>query len=150
MKTTLTIGLLAGALLASAGINVRYMRMTADTDQPCSRSGGVPCAGERATCPLSEQLDLTEQQQKRLFGCCGGVCAKRRCELSGRTDELMAQLEQALNADPVDREQVIKLADEIAQLRAQEWKDRVRCVLEVRETLTPSQLERLAATVATP
>ena len=65
-------------------------------------------------------------------------------------DELMAKLEQALNADTLDREQVIKLADEIAQLRAEEWKDRVRCVLEVRETLTPGQLERLAATVATP
>lgn len=150
MKTTIAISLLSGALLASAGMNVYCLRESAPP--------GVPCAGEYApceaasqpTCQMVKRLGLTTGQCQEIFGCCGGVCGRQRDELGRRIGVRMAELERALNAEQLDRRRIDELAGEIAELRAKRWKDRIQCVLRVRETLTPEQLERLVATVEGP
>lgn len=55
-----------------------------------------------------------------------------------------------LNAEPLDRERIAQLVDEIATLRVQGWKDRIQGIVQVRETLTGEQLERLMAAVQGP
>ena len=150
MKATLTIWLLSGALVASAGLNVYRARPAVDTAPPCA-AGARPCAASSGKgCPLTETLGLTDAQRRELVGCCGGMCASKRDECGQQIRTRIAELERELNKEELDRAAVARLADEIAQLRAQEWKNRIQCILQVRETLTPAQVERLVESVATP
>jgi len=148
MRTTVTMWLLCGALVASAGLNVYHVGRAAQTAEPLPDV--ARCAGTQPVCPMVERLGLTESQRQQLVGCSAGVCGRECAARGQRLRELLRELESALNADPVDRQGIDRLADEIAGLRASEWKNRVNCILQVRETLTPSQLERLVASVEAP
>jgi Spy/CpxP family protein refolding chaperone len=149
MKATFTIWLLAGALVASAGLNVYY-----------ARTAGVPAKSDflaasaspetRPVCNMVEHLGLTESQRSRLSGCCKGTCARQRHESGERMRDLLAALERELNAESLDRQRVAQLADEVAALRTVEWKDRIQCVLQVSETLTREQRQRLLASATAP
>ncbi len=150
MKTTIAISLLGGALLASAGLNVQHLRQSAPAGEPLSGGCATGEAASQPTCRMVEQLGLTKGQCQKIFGCRGGECALRRGEVSRCLRARIADLQRELNAKQIDRQRINELADEIVELRAQEWKDRIQCILQVRETLTPEQLERLAAIVEGP
>ncbi|MGD8451451.1 MAG: periplasmic heavy metal sensor [Phycisphaerae bacterium] len=149
MKTTLVICVLVGAFTASAGLNVYHaaqpVPVPAVCDQPCGRM-----AGGEGVCPLTQAVGLTEAQRERLNGCCRGTCARQRSAVRDRLRQLMTELQDALNANPIDLEQVDSLTEKIAAARAQEWQERIRCVLQVRELLTPEQVQQLMAAVESP
>lgn len=146
MKKTLAILVLVGALTASAGVNVYHTigGYTASDDEPARVVGPT-----KRVCPSLEELGLTAGQRKKLSGCCG-MCTNRRNELQKEIRTLIADLERELNAPSVNAERVYQLADELGELRAQELKSRVNTIVQVRETLTPSQLERLVDAVEEP
>jgi Spy/CpxP family protein refolding chaperone len=149
MKATFTIWLLAGALAASAGLNVYLAESaTASAQSEPARMSATP--ETHPVCNMVEQLGLTESQCSRLSGCCKGACARQRHESGQRMHELLASLERELNAEPLDHQRVMQLADEVAALRSIEWKDRIQCVLQVSETLTRAQRERLLASATAP
>ncbi|MFH1746433.1 MAG: periplasmic heavy metal sensor [Planctomycetota bacterium] len=151
MKTAIVISLLSGALLASATLNVLALRQVDSSSPPC-KTGNTTCAavGSQPTCRMVEQLGLTPTQCQQLFGCCGGACGQRRSESDQRLQVLLKELNQELNATQFDRQHINKLTDEIARLRTAEWQDTIQCILRVRETLTPDQLERLVSSVEGP
>jgi Spy/CpxP family protein refolding chaperone len=146
MKSSLTIWLLLGALAASAGLNVYHAVRSAGAGD----ARDVCPIATRPACRLVEQLALSESQRQKLFGCCGGRCGRESEERGRRIRELTADLERELNGQAIDRERVAGLADELAGLRAEEWKFRLQCIMQVRETLTPAQRERLIAAAENP
>jgi Spy/CpxP family protein refolding chaperone len=130
--------------MASAGLNAFLAGQRMTSTEPCGAGRLCPITGTRPACPLADELQLTEEQRVKIFDCCGGgVCRRQREQQAKALDDLIVQLERALEAQTVDSQLVRKLADEIASLRAQEWKDRIQCVLQVRSALTPEQLARL-------
>lgn len=149
MRKTVAILLLLGALGASAAINAYY---TTRTDERAASDMGEPtnvAAQTKRVCPSLDELKLTSTQRAQLSGCCG-KCGTWRNQLQQKTDALIAELERQLNATSFNKERIYQLADEIGELRAQELKSRVHSIVQVRETLTPSQLERLVAAAKEP
>ena len=144
MRQSLVIWLLAGALLGSAALNAFLVGQRRTSASPCAAGGFCPITLDRPNCPLADELQLSEEQRVKIFSCCGGgVCLRQREQQAKVLEDSLAQLEQALTADKIDSQLVESLADKIAGLRAQEWKDRIHCVLQVRMALTPEQLARL-------
>lgn len=150
MKTTLIICVLVGALTASAGLNVYHAAQAGPPasicDQPCGRERDM---GE-AVCPLAQAVGLTEAQRERLHGCCRGTCARQRSAARDKLRQLMGELQAALNTDSIDLARIDALTEEIATQRAREWHERIRCILQVRELLTPEQVQQLMAAVEGP
>lgn len=149
MRKTVAILVLVGALSASATINLYY---TARADERGGPDIGEPAnvaAQTKRVCPSLDELNLTPTQRAQLSGCCG-KCGMRRSKVKQEIDELVVKLQRELNAPSVNAERVYELADELGELRAQELKSRVHSIVQVRETLTPSQLERLVAAVKEP
>ena len=149
MRKTVAILVLVGALGASAAINLHY---TARADERGAPDIGEPTdvtAQTERVCPSLDELKLTPTQHAQLSGCCG-KCRASRNQLQRKTDALVVELERELNTPSVNAERVYQLADELGELRAQELKSRVHSIVQVRETLTPSQLERLVDAVKEP
>ena len=150
MKTSFIIWLLCGGLVASTALNVHHLRIGASPQRPCDQ-GRAPCAQRaQAACPIAEELGLSESQRQRICAGCTASCARECDRRDQRVAALLTELQRELNAEALDRERVTHLADQIAALHAQEWKSRIQCIVQVRETLRPDQLERLVATVAGP
>lgn len=144
MRRPVAIFLLAGAFVASASLNIYHT--VRGYSARANASAEVPVSGKRI-CPSLQELGLTPGQREKLAGCCG-MCANRRDELQKKIASLIAELERELNASSLNVERVYGLADQVGELRAQELKSRIHSIVQVRETLTPSQLERLVAAVA--
>jgi Spy/CpxP family protein refolding chaperone len=89
-------------------------------------------------------VELSPAQKQQFADCCAGY-TQWRAQLCERVDDLSAELEKQLCVPNPDAERVQQLADEIGEARAQELKGRIRNILLVRKTLTPSQLARLAS-----
>lgn len=150
MKATIAIWVLSGALLASASLNVYHAGRSALPGEPCPGWTATTAAESRPVCRMVDALGLSEGQQQKISRCCEGVCGSQHQQRGQQMRVLMAELQRQLNAEPLDRERIAQLVDEIATLRVQGWKDRIQGIVQVRETLTGEQLERLMAAVQGP
>ena len=150
MKATIAIWVLSGALLASASFNVYHASRSARPGEPCSDWTATTAAESRPVCRMVDALGLSEGQRQKISRCRGGVCGSQHQQRGQQMHILMAELQRQLNAEPLDRERIAQLVDEIAALRVEGWKDRIQCIVQVRETLTGEQLERLMAAVQGP
>ncbi len=150
MKKTVIIWLLSGAFVASAGLNVHLAGRRASAGKSSAGQRAALVAQSEHLCPLTDELCLTEGQRQNICGCCGGACMRERNALQARIGGLVSELGRELNAEPVNEGRVYELAEGIAEVQAQELKSRVHSILQVRETLTRDQLDRLIATVKSP
>ncbi len=143
MKTTLALCLSFGALAASAALNVYHAGQSPEAAAPYVVREGVPQAPCRPRCVLVETLELTPAQKQQFANCCPSF-AQGRVQLHRRVDLLVAQLEEELGAEHPDTPRIHQLAKQIGEVHAEELKNRAQCIVLVRKTLTPNQLERLA------
>jgi len=132
MKHRILTFLLAGALLASAVLNVTLARSC----------GGCALCGQPSPAQLQdcvECLAMTPEQCEAMMAQCGSCCSDATsCET--RITALQAELQQALRKTPPDADAVRELASEIARLRGDAIVAGAETALKVRALLTPAQL----------
>ena len=66
-----------------------------------------------------------------------------RTILAREAEKLVRQLEQVLSSHPPEKEQALALASKISDLRAQQFKQLVTSIVDVRQALTKEQLHVL-------
>lgn len=136
MNSGLLATFLAGALVASAGMNI-YLWQQSDLKQseelgPGLRSPEVPL----------EDLELNQVQMNALSRL-SAEKAGDAADLRQRIGERTRDLQEALQGDPMDEDRVKALAEELRQLRREEVDQQVGTLLAVRELLTPYQTRLL-------
>ena len=136
MNSGLLATFLAGALVASAGMNI-YLWQQSDLEQseelgPGLRSPEVPL----------EDLELNQVQMNALSRL-SAEKAGDAADLRQRIGERTRDLQEALQGDPMDEDRVKALAEELRQLRREEVDQQVGTLLAVRELLTPYQTRLL-------
>ena len=89
-------------------------------------------------------LQLSAAQREQIASCCSRTIATQEpleVELKRKLNVLRAELEKP----QVDRASVERLLAEVSDLQGQILRSRVNAIIEVRETLTPDQLQMLTA-----
>ena len=66
-----------------------------------------------------------------------------RIVLAREAEKIVKQLETCLSSHPPKREQALALADKISDLRAQQYKQLISSIVNVRQALTKEQLHAL-------
>jgi Spy/CpxP family protein refolding chaperone len=136
MNSGLLATFLAGALVASAGMNI-YLWQQSDIKQNAELGPGL----RSPEVPL-EDLELNQVQMNALARFStekAAAAADLRQRIGARTREL----QEALQADPMAEDRVKELAEELRQLRREEVDQQVGTLLAVRELLTPYQTRLL-------
>lgn len=136
MNSGLLATFLAGALVASAGMNI-YLWQQSDIKQNAELGPGL-----RAPEVPLEDLELNQVQMNALARFStekAAAAADLRQRIGARTREL----QEALQADPMAEDRVKELAEELRQLRREEVDQQVGTLLAVRELLTPYQTRLL-------
>jgi Spy/CpxP family protein refolding chaperone len=121
---------LVGALCASLALNVVLGRAAAH---------GSTAAEPPA---LPSMLDLSPQQVQRLLACREDCCDERE-SLQQAIRDVETQLHSALSVADVDVARARDLAARLGELRARCLQTGVETILQVREVLTPQQIEQL-------
>ena len=136
---TLTNWLLAGALAASLTWNWTLARAAS----PAPEGAGDPSCSA-GTCPGVDavELGLDAEQRAAMRALCQRSCAEGD-RLERRADELQQELLRHLSASEVDGPAAHELVRQVAELRRESLESCVAGILEVREVLTPAQLEAL-------
>jgi Spy/CpxP family protein refolding chaperone len=136
MNSGLLATFLAGALVASAGMNI-YLWQQSDIKQSAELGPGL----RSPEVPL-EDLELNKVQLNALSRL-GEEKAGAAADLRQRIGERTQELQEALQADPIDEDRVKALAEDLRQLRREEVDQQVGALLAVRELLTPYQTRLL-------
>jgi hypothetical protein len=125
---------LAGALLASAAVNLRLLR------PPACALCTAPSAADLQSC--IECLALTAEQQTALLKECSSCCGDSS-DVEQRIAALRTELRAALRAAPIDADAVRALGQKLAALRGEAIVAGVEAALRVRSLLTPEQVATL-------
>lgn len=148
-RARVAIVALALALFSSLGLHayslVRAEPVAPRTGEPLVgsefRSTGTrdPCIA----CTLGG-LNLDEEERRRLTECASRT-RTLEVALGREIDAKVRALQLELRRQPSEEARISALVAEIGRLRDERLRVRVRAILEVKETLTPEQLDRLAA-----
>lgn len=137
MKSRILTWLGAGALLASTGLNVFLADRVGRGRGQCTQ----PSPAELQDC--IDCLSLTPEQCDQLraqsLSCCSIANSAEQ-----DSDALLAELQQALHAEPVDEARVRELGNRLAQQRGALITAGVEAALRMRSVLTREQLAALA------
>jgi hypothetical protein len=136
MKARLVSLLLAGALCASAVVNVLQARAACSGCALC----GQPSAARIQDC--IECLALSPEQCSSLLAECSSCCSSTGTA-EGRIAAVQAELQRALRSMPVDEARVRELGTELARLRGEAITTGIEAALRMRHVLTPEQLHTL-------
>ena len=137
MNTSLGMWLLAGALIASAGLNAHLATRSAPPAEPCAKC-------PREVRPDVEGLGLTEGQCNRLTSCCRQQTPTEQdhaADVKACCKELEALL--ASSDSDFDVAKAEELADRIGTAQARLLKSRIKTIRLVRDELTPDQIATL-------
>ena len=109
---------------------------------PPAAGPGPPLAARLLAGPVGDRLELSDEQREQIRGVLG---AHREANAPWHQDlrNLSAELEKAVEAEPLDEEAVRALARQVADIRVELAVSRARVAREVREVLTPDQRETL-------
>ncbi|MFH1842468.1 MAG: Spy/CpxP family protein refolding chaperone [bacterium] len=128
----LTLSLLSLLLSGSAGA-------LGDAEFP-KPDGFQP--GERMLARLTQQLDLSEEQQADIEKIVADG-QEQRIEQRKQLRRLQHDLEGEMMADRISETRVMGLIEEIGAVRIEQQKNRMMQKLAIRELLTPEQRDRL-------
>ncbi len=142
MNAKLTIGLLSGALVASAALNARGLARQNDQEAvPAPAAVKDGDAGQHP-CMLMDTVQLTGEQKERLANRCA-MMSPQRSALQDRVARLFEKLDAEIRAEQPNMPEVKQIVDEIEQARAELLEMEINRVVLVRQSLTAEQLERL-------
>lgn len=142
MKSRLVMLLLAGALAASAGLNLVLGRAACRSCALCEQ----PTPAQIQDC--IEFLALSPEQCAALMQQCGSCCGEADT-VEGRIKSITSELQRALRSEPLDAGRVRELGRQLVQLRGEAITTGVESALRMRSVLTPEQVGRMERTLGT-
>jgi len=128
--------LLAGALAASAGVNLVLARALCTGCPLCER----PSPAQLQDC--IECIALSPEQRSSLLAQCASCCSEADTT-EQRIATLNAELQRALRTVPLDAVAVRELGRELAWLRGEAITSGVEAALRMRSVLSAEQLSAL-------
>ncbi len=91
---------------------------------------------------MVQKLELTEAQIKKLRDA-DFTSREKRLELKAQLDRLDLQMEKAFSADTVDQQSILKLAQQISEVRGRLFMQRIESRLTLGEILNAEQMDKL-------
>ena len=91
---------------------------------------------------MVQKLELTEVQIKKLRDA-DFTSREKRLELKAQLDRLDLQMEKAFSADTVDQQSILKLAQQISEVRGRLFMQRIESRLTLGEILNADQMDKL-------
>lgn len=137
LKTTLRRTAVAGAAILAAALTLAQSEPRGPGGPPPRRGTDGPVRPERRMAP-----GLEPKQRAAIQRVVRKAFAESQAPLA-RLRELRQEMHAAIWADPPDKEQVRQKAKEIAKLEVKLTMIRARAVGELRQVLSPRQIERL-------
>lgn len=127
---------LIGVLIASVGLNVLLAAAPADSQPQRPLACGTSCDLSSPSAALPAECLPRVQELS-------ATCCKTMAPLQDSIQEKFAQLRTLLTATQVDEEQVRATSEELSQLRSRSLQECVDCLIQLRQMLTPAELDAL-------
>ena len=142
MKTRFLTWALAGALVASIGVNVLQAHL-------CP---GCPLCGRPSPAQLQDCLQCLALSPEQCATLCaqGTSCCNAVETVEQRVATVLAELQQTLRRTPIDGGRARELGRQLAALRGEAIASGVEAALRLRAVLTPEQLAVMDRSLGNP
>jgi Spy/CpxP family protein refolding chaperone len=137
--------MMTGCLIGLVAVSVAQDKPAGQKERRMDRHPGMdmgPMEGDMPMMKMRKELDLTKDQIKQMQGLFSGSTNEMK-GLHARMQEAAKAQAELMNQDMPDEEAVLKGADEIAKIRAEIGRIRMKQMLETRKILTPEQRAKM-------
>lgn len=135
------IVLVTGCLIGFVTMGVAQEKPAEQKERHMARRVGLemgPMEGDMPMMQMHKELDLSKEQMKQMKSIFSGS-TNEMMTLQSRMQEAAKAQAELMSQDMPNEEAVLKGADEIAKIRAEIGRIRIKQILETRKILTPEQ-----------
>jgi Spy/CpxP family protein refolding chaperone len=133
--------MVTGCLIGLVTMSVAQDKPAEPKERRMARHAGLergPMEGDMPMMQMHKELDLSKEQMKQMKSLFSGS-TNEMMTLQSRMQEAAKAQAELMSQDMPNEEAVLKGADEIAKLRAEIGRIRLKQMLETRKILTPEQ-----------